>query len=349
MKRIRVLIVEDSAVVREHLKRIIAADRRLEVAGAVATAEEALEVLEEIAPDVISMDVRLPGIQGLDATRQIMARRPTPIVVVSAVEPGEMNLTMEAFKAGALAVVEKPPAVTQAGYDAVACRLCTQLAIMSEVVVVRQQAVRPRPVQAPDGCCRRGNYRIVGMAASTGGPNALMQVLGSLGSGFPLPVLLVQHMEPSFVVGFGSWLAGVTGLKLEIVDRRMELAPGTLYLAAPDRHLVTDGSWAWAQDGERVSSHRPSASVLFEAMALHVGQAAIGILLTGMGEDGAQGLRQLRLAGGYTVAEHQSTAVVYGMPAAAVRLGAACESLALHDVAPRLMKLAGGDSQDPSS
>jgi two-component system, chemotaxis family, protein-glutamate methylesterase/glutaminase len=342
----RVLIVEDSAVVREHLVRIVSADPRLVVAGVAASAEEALAMLDVVSPDVISMDLRLPGIQGLEATREIMSRRPTPIVVVSAIDPAEMNLTMEALKAGALGVVEKPPAVTHRDYDAFAARLCTQLAIMSEVVVVRQSPLRTAFAPASAGACRPGMYRMLGIAASTGGPRALLHVLKGLGVGFPLPVLVVQHMEPSFVEGFGTWLAGSTGFRVVIVKRPVELSPGTVYLAAPDRHLSTDGACARAQDGDRVANHRPSATVLFESMARHAGPAGMGVVLTGMGEDGALGLQQLRQAGGYTLAEHESTAVVYGMPAAAVKLGAACESLPLHQVASRLAALTGGSPQD---
>lgn len=342
MTRKRVLIVEDSAVVREHLRRIIAADPRLEVAGAVASAEEAIEALDLLAPDVISMDVRLPGMQGLEATREIMARRPTPIVVVSGIEAAELSLTMEALRAGALSVIEKPPALTHAGYEALAARLCTRLAIMSEVVVIRQQPSAPRRAGFPAGeCAAAGRFRVLGMAASTGGPNALMRVLSGLGPGFPLPILVVQHMEPGFVPGFGSWLAGVTGLRLELVTERRALSPGGVFLAAPDRHLLLEGNHACPGDGGRVANQRPSASVLFSSLARHAGAAGIGVVLTGMGDDGAKGLRELREAGGYTLAEHESTAVVYGMPAAAVGAGAVCESVPLPEVAPRLAALAG--------
>lgn len=346
MRRKRVLIVEDSAVVREHLKRMIGSDSRLEVAGAVSSGEEAIEVLERLAPDVISMDVQLPGISGLEATRAIMSRRPTPIVVVSGIEAAEMSLTMEALKAGALSVIEKPPAATQAGYEAVASRLCTRLAIMSEVAVIRQQPHLSRDASIQGACENPGRYRVVGIAASTGGPNALMRVLSGLGSGFPLPILVVQHMESSFVTGFGEWLANATGRRLELVDQRRELIPGAIFLAAPDRHIALDGAGACPYDGGRVGNQRPSASVLFSSIARHAGPAGIGVVLTGMGDDGAKGLRELREAGGYTVAEHESTAVVYGMPAAAIESGAACESLPLPEVAPRLAALAGRRGQN---
>jgi two-component system, chemotaxis family, protein-glutamate methylesterase/glutaminase len=339
MSRIRVLIVEDSAVVRELLRRVIGADPRLEVAGAFATAEEALAALDRLAPDVISMDIRLPGMQGLEATRRVMSLRPTPIVVVSGIEADEQNLSMEALKAGALAVVEKPAAATHREYQALASHLCTQLAIMSEVKVVRQRSLPPPAIEGNGPQRPPGAYRVLAIAASTGGPSALMELLGALGTSFPLPILIVQHMTPSFVSGFGSWLAGVSRLELELVTGRIPLVPGTLYLAAGDRHLASDAASVWADDAAPVDNHRPSGDVLFRSLARNAGPSAIGVQLTGMGEDGARGLLELRRAGGYTIAEDESSAVVYGMPGAAVRAGAVMESLPVGQIAPRLLEL----------
>jgi two-component system chemotaxis response regulator CheB len=327
-------------VVREFLRQIISSDPRFEVAGSVGTAEEALRVLDRVAPDVISLDIRLPGMQGFEAARRIMSQRPTPIVVVASSESQELNWTMEALRAGALTVVEKPSATSRSDYESLAGLLCTQLAIMSEVKVVRQHSAadlaarRPPPHCPPD----RLPYGVLGVAASTGGPAALMQLLPGLGSGFPLPVLVVQHMTQSFMDGFGAWLASVTPFAVEVVTARTILSPGKLYLAAPDRHLVVNGRWALAGDGDPVSSHRPSGDVLFSSMA-SVRDAGIGVLLTGMGEDGAKGLLALRRAGGYTIAEDESTAVVYGMPGAGARMGAACEVLPLPAIAPRILEL----------
>jgi two-component system chemotaxis response regulator CheB len=340
MKPIRVLIVEDSAVVREHLRRIISADRRLQVAGMAASGEEALAVIDQVSPDVITMDIQLPGIQGFEATRRIMSHRPTPIVVVSGVGSAEVSLTMRALKAGALSVVEKPAAVTHRDYEAMASHLCMQLAIMSEVKVVRQ---RPQPFtgMAKELPAASNLYRILGVATSTGGPGALMELLTGLGAGFPLPIVVVQHMTPGFMEGFASWLAGVTPSPLEVMERRTLLAPGRVYLAPCHRHLIIEGAFAALDDSPPIGSHRPSADMMFSSMARTAGAAGIGVLLTGMGEDGAAGLRELRGSGGYTIAEDESSAVVYGMPAAAVRIGGASESLPLSDIAPRIRELTG--------
>jgi two-component system chemotaxis response regulator CheB len=345
MRKKRVLIVEDSAVVSELLQRIVGADPRLEVAAAVPTAEEALGKLERLSPDVISLDIRLPGMQGLEATRRIMAMRPTPIVIVSAIDSSETGLSMQALRAGALSVVEKPRSATHTDYDAIASHLCTQLAIMSEVCVVRQKlpsAPGPLPAEASRGYGGAlADFRLVGIAASTGGPSALVEILTRLGNGFPLPIAIVQHMTPTFVEGFGAWLGSSTRYRVEVVAKRAQLSPGAVYLPPGDRHLVVEGACVRADDAEPVSGHRPSGNVLFASMAQSIGAGGIGVVLTGMGDDGASGLAALQRAGGYTIAEDESTAVVYGMPASAVRAGAVREQLGLAAIADRVLELVG--------
>jgi two-component system, chemotaxis family, protein-glutamate methylesterase/glutaminase len=339
MKTIRVMIVEDSPVVREHLRRIISADPRFTVTALAESGEEALSSITRIAPDIITMDIRLPGMQGFDVTRRIMALRPTPIVVVSGVGSEEVNLTMEALKAGALAAVEKPVDTGHRDYDAMASQLRTQLAIMSEVKVVRQRGVPAAHTERGPASPVATSYRVLGVATSTGGPFALMQLLSRLGSGFPLPVAVVQHMLPAFLDGFAEWLNSVSPLPVEVVNATVPTKAGRVYLAAVDRHLRIEGSFVSSDDSPPVGGHRPAGDVLFSSIARTVGAAGIGVLLTGMGEDGACGLQKLRAAGGLTFAEDESSAVVYSMPAAAVRLGAVCESLPLTGIARRLCEI----------
>jgi two-component system chemotaxis response regulator CheB len=351
MKKIRVLIVEDSQTIRELLERIVGHDPRLEIAASVGSAEEALRILARVSPDVISMDIRLPGMNGLEATRRIMTERPTPIVVVAAsVESEELQITMNALQAGALAVLEKPAGSRSGGYEALAERLATQLAIMSEVKLVRRRiastdtrathqdaiAAKPRERRAGSG---PGDYRMMGIVCSTGGPGALVKLLSGLGTGFPLPIALVQHITGSFLRSFASWLESASPFPVTIVGDRMGPLPGRVYLAPPDRHLRVDRGNLLSDGGDPVCGQRPSGTVLFESMATSLGASALGILLTGMGEDGAEGLLEIRNRGGHTIAEHESTAVVYGMPCEAVRLGAVCESLPLPAIAPRILDL----------
>jgi two-component system chemotaxis response regulator CheB len=341
MKKIRVLIVEDSKVIREFLEHIIRQDPRLEIAGAVGSAEVALSILDRVSPDVISMDIRLPGMNGFEATQRIMSERPTPIVVVSAsVDCEDLQITMNALQAGALAVLEKPVGTSSPDHAKLACCLCTQLAIMSQVRVVRRRGTtaRTQRLQArPSG--QPGTYRVLGIVCSTGGPNALVQLLGGLGRDFPLPILLVQHITDSFLEGFASWLSSICPFSLVIVRDRAILAPGTIFLAAPGHHLRTEHGYLQVDRGDPIGSQRPSGNALFASMANNFGGRAMGVILTGMGDDGAEGLLQIRQKGGHTIAEDESTAVVYGMPAEAVRRGAVCESLPIPEIAPRILEL----------
>lgn len=359
--KVRVLIVEDSPVIREFLEDIIGQDARLEVAASVGSAEEALRLLNPaswnaIHPDVISMDIRLPGMNGFEATQRIMSERPTPIVVVSAsVESEDLRITMNALQAGALAVLEKPSGASSGDYKELASRLCTQLSIMSRVKVVRRNVTRgtagsnrqpdlrdARPFHTT--VIPQQNYRMLGIVSSTGGPNALVQLLNRLGSDFPLPIALVQHITGSFLEGFAAWLDSVCPFSVVIARDRMPLTSGTVHIPPRDRHLRVKDGCVQVDSGEPFCAQRPSGTVLFESMA-NMGSQAMGVLLTGMGEDGAAGLLQLRRNGGYTIAEHESTAVVYGMPGEAVRLGAVCESLPLPDIAPRILQLTAAQKE----
>ena len=345
MKKTRVMIVEDSPVISALLEYCVSSDPRLEVCATAGSAEEALDTFEAIAPDVIAMDIRLPGIDGLEATRRIMSLRPVPIVVVAAsIESGKWNSTpMEALRAGALTVLEKPVGTTHDDYAALSERLCTQLFIMSQVKLVRRQ--RSGETHAADGGRSRassntaGAFGMLGIVCSTGGPGALVQLLGALGPEFPLPILLVQHMTASFLGGFASWLDTVCPFSVTVVKDGCIPAAGALHMAPAERHLRLDAGKLWLDAGDAVSFQRPSGTVLFQSMARDLGAAALGVLLTGMGDDGAAGLLAIRRAHGHTIAEDESTAVVYGMPAVAVRIGAVMESLPLPAIAPRVRDL----------
>ena len=346
MKKIRVLVVEDSAVVRELLCHIIRQDPRLEVAAAVPCAEEALRVLHRVKPDVISMDIRLPGMNGFEATERIMAERPTPIVVVSAsVESEDLHITMNALRAGALSVVEKPLGSTHQDYQILAESLCTRLAIMSEVKVIRRRRPASRPLDpmaktAPPGQRSPGTYRALGVVTSTGGPSAVAKLLAGFRIDFPLPILLVQHITASFLKGYVDWLNSVSPLPA-VIARNGELpVGGQIYVAPAEGHLRIRSRRLHIEGGDPVCGQIPSGTVLLESMARDLGAQAIGVVLTGMGEDGASGLLAIHRAGGYTIVEDQTTAVVFGMPAAALQLGGVSESLPLDSIISRICELA---------
>jgi two-component system chemotaxis response regulator CheB len=342
------MIVEDSLVVRQLLTHIVSRDPRFLVAAAVTSAEEALEQIDRVKPDVISMDIRLPGMDGLEATRRIMSEHPTPIVVIAdSVEDQALRISMNALRAGALSVVEKPVGVASAAYEQIAETINTQLFIMSSVPVIRQRNIGParevaeRPAPALKAQAAFQGAAFVGLAASTGGPPALAKVLEALPRDFSAAVFVVQHMGAAFMEGFASWLDGLSPLPVEVAKDGVVAQPGRVYVAAGDRHLrVETGGRMRLTTAAPIASQRPSANVLFSSLAETAGPRTVGVLLTGMGEDGAQGLLELRKAGGYTMAEHQSTAIVYGMPAAAVRLRAAREVLPLEAIGSRIAQLA---------
>jgi two-component system chemotaxis response regulator CheB len=347
------MVVEDSLVVRQLLVHIIASDPRLVVAAAVSSAEEALREIGRVQPDVVSMDIRLPGMDGLEATRRIMSEYPTPIVVIAdSIEDSSLKISMNALRAGALTVVEKPVGLSSDGYAAIASTICTQLYIMSQVPVVRQRSfsswhdtgVSPASRRESQGSMARPS--IMGIAASTGGPPALAKVLSALPGDFPIPILLVQHMGAAFMEGFASWLNGLMPLEVRLAQDQEIPTPGRVYVAPGDRHLLLSSAGTLKVSAEPpLGNQRPSATMLFQSMARAVGRRGLGVILTGMGEDGAQGLAELRQAGGYAVAEDESTAVVYGMPAAAVRMGGANVSLPLDMIGSRILRLAQGDGE----
>ncbi|PWC31176.1 chemotaxis-specific protein-glutamate methyltransferase CheB [Azospirillum sp. TSO35-2] len=369
-RRIRVLVVEDSPVIQQLLSHVIGSDPRLEVAGVASSGEQALRMIERSPPDVVSLDIRLPGIDGFEVTSRIMRHHPLPIVVVAS-GVRDLDIPMRALQAGALAVVEKPGSVARADYQTVAHHLCTQLVIMSQVKVIRHRigtrASRPdpkpdgktesrpdpkpdpRPADArlPDEAVtadgRRRRFRALGIVTSTGGPAALAKLLKELPAGLPLPVFVVQHMGAPFMAGFADWLGTVCPLPVRLGEHGLAPRPGTVYVAPGDRHMRVDAGTIQLTDDPMVCGQRPSGEVLFQSMARGYGAAAIGVLLTGMGEDGARGLVEMRQAGAYTIAEHASTAVIHSMPGTAVRLGGVVEELPLDRVAGRLLQLTSDD------
>lgn len=344
---VRVMMVEDSPVVRHLLTHIIQRDPRLSVAAAFGSAEDALRELAVVKPDVISMDVRLPGIDGLEATRQIMTENPTPIVIIAGdLEDASLQISMNALRAGALSVVEKPVAASHANYERIADTICTQLYIMSQVAVVRRRMIgagRPNAPASPE--VDLTPPAVIGIATSTGGPPALARLLSTLPAGLPVPILVVQHMGAVFMEGFASWLASVAPQRVKVAEDQELAKGGTVYIAPGDTHLeIGRGGMLRLSKVPAVGGQRPSGTLLFRSITQSYGARGLGVLLTGMGEDGAQGLLELRRAGGRTIAEDQTSAVVYGMPAAAVRLGAATVSLPLSLIAPRIMMMLNRES-----
>lgn len=323
---IRVLIVEDSRTQRELLVRMLQAAQGFEVAGTASNGAEAVDATRRLHPDVIAMDINLPVMDGYEATKEIMHHYPTPVVMISSDTSDDERRSMQALAAGALAVLHKPQSLLapgSAGGDN--GMLLRTLRLMADVHVVtryptRQARSTSKVVAAP---AETSEPQIVAIAASTGGPAALQMVLSGLGADFPLPILVAQHITPGFTRSLAEWLNTVVPLPVQIATPNQRLAPGHIYLA-PDEQQLSVGvrGYIALRSPMPLERYCPSADVLFHSVAGAYGARALGVVLTGMGDDGAAGLLALRTAGSYTLAQDEASCVVYGMPRAAVALGA---------------------------
>ena len=348
--RIRVLLVDDSALALELLRRMLATAPDMDVVGTASSGQEALQRVLELQPQVVCTDYHMPGMNGLELTREIMARAPRPVLVISdSLQPDQRDNIFSMLEAGALDVLAKPQGSQDMHYAAMAAELLQKIRVLSGVRVFRRwplstpvatASVVDEPLVPQRG--PRRAVRVVGLGASTGGPQALERVLRALPRNWPVPVLCVQHIAPGFVNGLATWLGKCCALPVCIAQTGQTPEPGVVYLAADGLHLDLDAQGRMLlSDAAPVSGHRPSVNVLFEALARHYGDAAAGVLLTGMGRDGAQGLLALHRAGGYTIAQDEASSVVYGMPGHARDLGAADAVLPLDQIGPVLRNLLG--------
>jgi two-component system chemotaxis response regulator CheB len=319
---VRVVVVEDSTVQRAHLVEVLEAERDIAVVGEAGDAVAAVELVRRLRPEVVTMDLGLPGEGGLAAIERIMADLPTPILVLSVRVTGAGSAAaVESLLAGAVEALPKPER-----WDAEAERqLRCKVRLLSGVTVVAHPRGRRRP-WAPDP----DRAPLVAIAASTGGPAALAEILPGL-AGLAAPVLVVQHLHPQLVDGFVGWMQRVASLPVVMAAAGDRPQPGVVYIAPTSAHLKLGGTAGrrLVLDPEPAGLHRPSADELFSSVAASAGRASVGVLLTGMGDDGAAGLLAMRRRGAATIAQDGRSSVVDGMPGAARRLGAAGEVLDL--------------------
>ncbi|MEO1170779.1 MAG: chemotaxis-specific protein-glutamate methyltransferase CheB [Myxococcota bacterium] len=331
---VTVYLVDDSAVARVALAAMLNAQEGVRVVGVAATGREALSQIPKMCPSIVLLDVIMPSTNGFETARELMSLHPVPIVLVSDLVGRNAKLSFEGFAAGAVDVVRKPSAKelqTPATGEAWARKLRT----LARVPVIRRRdsTVDPVPSSGFDEAMP-ALVSVVAIGASTGGPRAIDYLLHEIGPNPPWPVLIVQHLSQGFTTGLIEWLAR-DGARVEEAVNNEVPRPGVYYLAPDQHHLALRGGRFRVT--RETQGHSPSADILFRSLADHAEpHRVIGILLTGMGRDGAEGLRELRAAGGWTIAEHESSCVVYGMPAAAVDAGAAREVLDLPRIAGRL-------------
>ncbi|MGE0823889.1 MAG: chemotaxis-specific protein-glutamate methyltransferase CheB [Candidatus Binatia bacterium] len=345
---VNVLIVEDSPVQQALLGHILTTDPEVKVIGTANNGIEALDFVAHQKPDVITMDLNMPQMNGLDATRRIMETTPTPIVIVSANwDPQEVATTFRAMEAGALAGVEKPRGLGHKDFETTARQLVQTVKLMSEVKVVRRWPKRPnsvvpttevmalKEVQKPGA-----DIKLVAIGASTGGPPVLQTILTHLPKNFSVPVLIVQHIAIGFLAGLVEWLGQATQFPIRIPAHRDLLLPGHAYLAPDGFHLGVDqGLHAVLSDGPPENNLRPAVSHLFRSVAETLSSQATGVLLTGMGKDGAAELKLLRDKGAITIAQDKESSIVHGMPGEAINLGAATYVLPPDKIVEALTKL----------
>ncbi len=321
---IRVLIADDSAVLRQALRYAVERDPDMEVAGVAENGRQAVSLAAQLKPDVIAMDFQMPDMDGIEATRRIMQDTPTPIVIVSAVlDPEEAAANFRALEAGALSLLQKPRLSGEMAVEALD-EIASSIKLMSEVRVVRRiRRPEPPPKLAVLPARPAQPVQLVCMGASTGGPQALQTILCELDAHFAAPILVTQHISPGFLLGMVSWLNSFSQLQVKVAEHGEQALPGYVYFAPEDRHLAVDGNFVLREsDDPPVNRLRPAVNYMFTSAAEALGARALGVLLTGMGKDGAEGLLRMRTKGCLTVAQDKESSVVHGMPGAAIELNA---------------------------
>ena len=332
----RIAIVNDMAVAVEALRRAVAAEPKHQIAWVARDGAEAVRLCVENRPDLILMDLLMPGMDGVEATRRIMAASPCAILIATATAEGNMSKVYEALGAGALDVVNTP---TLGAQDARIGGAALRYKIETISKLIAEPAELARNIEPPWSTDQPRSGPLIAIGTSSGGPAAIAEVLGSLPAGFSASVVIVQHVDEQFAPGLADWL----GLKSRMSIRlaREDDAPqrGTVLIAGAADHLVLKNSRRLGYTAHpRNQFYRPSVDVFFKSIAQHWREDAIGVLLTGMGRDGAAGLKALRDAGYHTIAQDAATSAVFGMPKAAATLGAAVEILPLHRIAAALIQ-----------
>jgi len=359
-KKIRVLVVDDSAFMRKVMRGIIAADPAMLVVGEAGDGREAVALAESLHPDVISMDINMPHLDGLGATEIIMSQNPRPIVIVSSESCEGARGTLHALQLGAVDFVSKPASAINLDMNSVRGELTRKLKVAAKVRVVRT-ATRPKSAQAmalldashaaqgPAGPPARATIEapsgercpLVVMAASTGGPATLMRMVPNLRKDFPAAVVLALHMPATFTGQFTEQLAEASSIRVKEAVAGEVLLPGTLHVCPGSHHLrISPSGYIQLEDGARISGYRPCADVTLESAAAWAGPMTIGVILTGMGNDGSRGVLAVKAAGGYVIAQDEATSMIFGMPQESIRTGAVNEILPVDAIPAALEKRA---------
>ena len=355
--KVRVLIVDDSAFMRKVLETILTSDPQLQVIGHAKDGREAVALAESLKPDVISMDINMPHMDGLQATAQIMTTNPRPIVIVSSESREGASGTLKALELGAIEFVAKPNSAIDLDMQSIREDLLRKVKMAAKVRVVRTASrlvaavqnsanaapapiLRPAPVSERTVAVADQRFPVVVLAASTGGPATVMRLAPGFTKEFPAAVILVQHMPAAFTTQFAAQLAEFTEIRVKEADSGDTLQPGNLYICPGSQHLSVNPLGKIKLDGAtgRINGYLPNIDVTMESVAAYGGALAIGVVLTGMGNDGAQGAKAIKKAGGYVIAQDEATSVIFGMPAEAIKLQVVDQVLGIDDIYASLEK-----------
>ena len=327
-ERVRVLVVDDSALMRKLIPNILARDPLIDVVGTAMDGAFALKKIEELRPDVVTLDLEMPRMDGMETLRMIMRRAPLPVILVSTHSKEGAYATFKALALGAIDFVAKPKEASSGHMDAIATQLIDKIKVAKRAAGARSHANFVVEQVAPQKKNERAAAppnRIVSIGVSTGGPNALQFVLSQIPADFPGSILVVQHMPEGFTEMFARRLDECCALDVQEAKSGDLLLAGRVLICPGNRHMMVRrmprGDMAVLSDSPHVNGHRPSVDVLFHSVAQEFGPTAVGILMTGMGEDGAEGLGAIKAAGGFTIAQSEETCVVPGMPRAAILKG----------------------------
>lgn len=341
---IRVLIVEDSAVLRQSTRLMLASDPEIQIVGEANNGADAIAMVTQFNPAVVTMDIRMPKMDGFEAIRRIMSEHPVPIVVVASIElKQEKEIADQVTKLGAVSIVKRPTSAGSLEFNQFAAKLIEQVKLMSSIKVIRRGHSADKPTTpafsgANPGTAGADEIELAAIGSSTGGPAALYQILGALPANFPVPIVIVQHISFGFVEGLAGWLNSACALNVQVGKLGDRLEPGQVYIASDDYHMVVERSRRInLKQTDPEGSFRPSINVLFESVAAAYGPAALGVILTGMGADGANGLKSMHTAGAMTLAQDEASCVVFGMPKEAIARGAARQIVSLNDMAQRMV------------
>jgi len=356
-KKIRILVVDDSPFMCKVLENIYNGDQQMQVVGSAKDGRQAVSMAESLKPDVISMDINMPHVDGLQATAEIMTRNPRPIVIVSSESREGAASTLRALELGAIEFVAKPSSGVDLDMQSVKEDLLRKVRMAAKVRVVRTASrlastiqakgstkpaapaapVSPRPA-AGTGLDQR--FPVVVLAASTGGPATVMRIAPGFTRDFPAAVILVQHMPATFTTQYAAQLAEFTEIRVKEAEATESLQPGTLYICPGGQHLRVTPTGRIQLDGTsgRINGYLPNIDVTMESVAAYAGALSIGAVLTGMGNDGTKGVKAIKSAGGLVLAQDEATCVIFGMPAEAIKAGAVDQVLGIDDIYPAIEK-----------